>query len=192
MRTLPAWTVRSLRLLLPWPWLCLCSSPLRCATLSTGNASNVFYCWCTITVQHIIPALVPLLTCVVFSFSSLSENQSLVRMPPWSNFWLLAAMTLSMSLHFMIIYVDPLPVSPVLWSLLSKEAFFCCQLASVLTPAPLPYRWSSSWPICPLNNGWWCWSFPSQSSSLMRCWSSLPATTLSVSNCVFFYNPFII
>lgn len=44
-------------------------------------------------------------------FSSLSENQSLVRMPPWSNCWLLAAMTLSMSLHFMIIYVDPLPVS---------------------------------------------------------------------------------
>lgn len=42
---------------------------------------------------------------------SLSENQSLIRMPPWSNFWLLSAMTLSMSLHFMIIYVDPLPVS---------------------------------------------------------------------------------
>jgi len=42
---------------------------------------------------------------------SLSENQSLVRMPPWSNGWLVGAMTLSMSLHFMIIYVDPLPVS---------------------------------------------------------------------------------
>lgn len=42
---------------------------------------------------------------------SLSENQSLVRMPPWSNLWLVGAMTLSMSLHFMIIYVDPLPVS---------------------------------------------------------------------------------
>ena len=42
---------------------------------------------------------------------SLSENQSLVRMPPWSNLWLVAAMSLSMSLHFMIIYVDPLPVS---------------------------------------------------------------------------------
>uniref|UniRef100_A0A673CT76 Calcium-transporting ATPase n=1 Tax=Sphaeramia orbicularis TaxID=375764 RepID=A0A673CT76_9TELE len=38
------------------------------------------------------------------ALNSLSENQSLVRMPPWSNFWLLAAMTLSMSLHFMIIY----------------------------------------------------------------------------------------
>lgn len=45
---------------------------------------------------------------------SLSENQSLVRMPPWSNGWLMGAMTLSMSLHFMIIYVDPLPVSPPL------------------------------------------------------------------------------
>lgn len=54
-----------------------------------------------------------------FSFSSLSENQSLVRMPPWSNFWLLSAMTLSMSLHFMIIYVDPLPVSPSLCRLMS-------------------------------------------------------------------------
>ncbi|XP_054913756.1 ATPase sarcoplasmic/endoplasmic reticulum Ca2+ transporting 1, like isoform X2 [Poeciliopsis prolifica] len=44
------------------------------------------------------------------ALNSLSENQSLLRMPPWSNFWLLAAMTLSMSLHFMIIYVDPLPM----------------------------------------------------------------------------------
>ncbi|XP_053197362.1 ATPase sarcoplasmic/endoplasmic reticulum Ca2+ transporting 1, like [Scomber japonicus] len=44
------------------------------------------------------------------ALNSLSENQSLVRMPPWSNLWLSAAMTLSMSLHFMIIYVDPLPM----------------------------------------------------------------------------------
>ncbi|KAM9424192.1 ATPase sarcoplasmic/endoplasmic reticulum Ca2+ transporting 1, like [Pholidichthys leucotaenia] len=44
------------------------------------------------------------------ALNSLSENQSLVRMPPWSNFWLLAAMSLSFSLHFMIIYVDPLPM----------------------------------------------------------------------------------
>uniref|UniRef100_A0A669CGS0 Calcium-transporting ATPase n=1 Tax=Oreochromis niloticus TaxID=8128 RepID=A0A669CGS0_ORENI len=44
------------------------------------------------------------------ALNSLSENQSLVRMPPWSNFWLISAMTLSMSLHFMIIYVDPLPM----------------------------------------------------------------------------------
>ncbi|KAJ3607786.1 hypothetical protein NHX12_024837 [Muraenolepis orangiensis] len=44
------------------------------------------------------------------ALNSLSENQSLLRMPPWSNFWLLSAMTLSMSLHFLIIYVDPLPM----------------------------------------------------------------------------------
>ncbi|KAG5263225.1 hypothetical protein AALO_G00283970 [Alosa alosa] len=44
------------------------------------------------------------------ALNSLSENQSLMRMPPWSNCWLLGAMTLSMSLHFMIIYVDPLPM----------------------------------------------------------------------------------
>ncbi|XP_065098736.1 ATPase sarcoplasmic/endoplasmic reticulum Ca2+ transporting 1, like isoform X2 [Paramisgurnus dabryanus] len=44
------------------------------------------------------------------ALNSLSENQSLLRMPPWSNGWLVAAMTLSMSLHFMIIYVDPLPM----------------------------------------------------------------------------------
>uniref|UniRef100_A0A8C5EQ96 Calcium-transporting ATPase n=1 Tax=Gouania willdenowi TaxID=441366 RepID=A0A8C5EQ96_GOUWI len=44
------------------------------------------------------------------ALNSLSENQSLVRMPPWSNIWLVGAMTLSMSLHFMIIYVDPLPM----------------------------------------------------------------------------------
>jgi len=44
------------------------------------------------------------------ALNSLSENQSLLRMPPWVNFWLLAAMTLSFSLHFMIIYVEPLPM----------------------------------------------------------------------------------
>merc|ERR1712212_961628 len=44
------------------------------------------------------------------ALNSLSEDQSLVRMPPWVNFWLLAAMTLSFSLHFMIIYVEPLPM----------------------------------------------------------------------------------
>uniref|UniRef100_A0A3Q1GVP3 Calcium-transporting ATPase n=1 Tax=Acanthochromis polyacanthus TaxID=80966 RepID=A0A3Q1GVP3_9TELE len=44
------------------------------------------------------------------ALNSLSENQSLLRMPPWSNCWLVGAMSLSMSLHFMIIYVDPLPM----------------------------------------------------------------------------------
>lgn len=42
---------------------------------------------------------------------SLSENQSLMRMPPWVNIWLVGSIGLSMSLHFLILYVDPLPVS---------------------------------------------------------------------------------
>lgn len=46
-----------------------------------------------------------LLTC------SLSENQSLLRMPPWENIWLVGSICLSMSLHFLILYVEPLPVS---------------------------------------------------------------------------------
>merc|ERR1711876_59865 len=42
--------------------------------------------------------------------NSLSENQSLVAMPPWINPLLLGAMGLSFALHFMILYVDFLAV----------------------------------------------------------------------------------
>uniref|UniRef100_A0A8C1MJT9 Calcium-transporting ATPase n=1 Tax=Cyprinus carpio TaxID=7962 RepID=A0A8C1MJT9_CYPCA len=38
------------------------------------------------------------------------SNQSLLRMPPWENVWLLGAICLSMSLHFLILYVEPLPM----------------------------------------------------------------------------------
>merc|ERR1712203_933171 len=38
--------------------------------------------------------------------NSLSENQSLMMMPPWINPILLAAMGLSFALHFMILHVD--------------------------------------------------------------------------------------
>jgi Ca2+ transporting ATPase len=38
--------------------------------------------------------------------NSLSENQSLLAMPPWTNIWLMASIALSMSLHFVILYVD--------------------------------------------------------------------------------------
>lgn len=40
------------------------------------------------------------------AMNSLSENQSLFAMPPWKNIWLCAAIALSMSLHFIILYVD--------------------------------------------------------------------------------------
>lgn len=44
-------------------------------------------------------------------FCSVSENQSLLRMPPWLNIWLLGAIVMSMALHFFILYVKPMPVS---------------------------------------------------------------------------------
>ncbi|XP_059844155.1 sarcoplasmic/endoplasmic reticulum calcium ATPase 2 [Hypanus sabinus] len=44
------------------------------------------------------------------ALNSLSENQSLLKMPPWENVWLLGSICLSMSLHFLIIYVEPLPL----------------------------------------------------------------------------------
>lgn len=77
---------------------------------------------------------------------SLSENQSLLRMPPWVNIWLLGSICLSMSLHFLILYVDPLPVS-LLW-------------APLVPPTPRAHeeggeRWGWSWglttPVCPFQ-----------------------------------------
>merc|ERR1711876_143771 len=40
------------------------------------------------------------------ALNSVSENQSLLVMPPWINMYLLMAMALSFSLHFMILYID--------------------------------------------------------------------------------------
>ncbi|CAD6218348.1 GSCOCG00011433001-RA-CDS [Cotesia congregata] len=42
------------------------------------------------------------------AMNSLSENQSLITMPPWSNMWLIASMALSFTLHFVILYVEVL------------------------------------------------------------------------------------
>lgn len=49
--------------------------------------------------------------CNPYLFFSLSENQSLLAMPPWSNPWLLGAIALSMSLHFLILYTEVMSVS---------------------------------------------------------------------------------
>ncbi|XP_030078325.1 sarcoplasmic/endoplasmic reticulum calcium ATPase 3 [Microcaecilia unicolor] len=53
------------------------------------------------------------------ALNSLSENQSLLRMPPWLNIWLLASIIMSMALHFLILYVKPMPlifqVTPLSW-----------------------------------------------------------------------------
>ncbi|KAJ8343045.1 hypothetical protein SKAU_G00329730 [Synaphobranchus kaupii] len=65
-------------------------------------------------------ALSVLVTIEMFNaLNSLSENQSLLRMPPWVNIWLLGSIILSLSLHFLILHVEPLPlifqVTPLHW-----------------------------------------------------------------------------
>lgn len=52
------------------------------------------------------------------AMNSLSENESLLRLPLWKNQFLVAAITLSMALHFMILYVPFFSVS-------FTSAFFC-------------------------------------------------------------------
>jgi Ca2+ transporting ATPase len=42
------------------------------------------------------------------AMNSLSENQSLVAMPPWNNMWLVGSMCLSFALHFVILHVEVL------------------------------------------------------------------------------------
>ncbi|CAG2055653.1 unnamed protein product, partial [Timema podura] len=42
------------------------------------------------------------------AMNSLSENQSLIAMPPWCNPWLLGSMALSFTLHFVILHVEVL------------------------------------------------------------------------------------
>merc|ERR1711953_313198 len=44
------------------------------------------------------------------ALNSVSENQSLFVMPPTQNYLLCGAIALSMSLHFFILYVDPMPM----------------------------------------------------------------------------------
>ncbi|XP_054722504.1 calcium-transporting ATPase sarcoplasmic/endoplasmic reticulum type-like [Uloborus diversus] len=64
------------------------------------------------------------------ALNSLSENQSLLLMPPWTNLWLISAITLSMTLHFIILYVDILsavfsvcPLTVTEWLIVLKISF---------------------------------------------------------------------
>ncbi|XP_071946401.1 calcium-transporting ATPase sarcoplasmic/endoplasmic reticulum type-like isoform X2 [Antedon mediterranea] len=71
--------------------------------------------------HHMTMALSVLVTIEMLNaLNSLSENQSLISMPPWSNPWLLGAIALSMSLHFVILYVDILStifqITPLNWT----------------------------------------------------------------------------
>ncbi|KAG0465908.1 hypothetical protein HPP92_020072 [Vanilla planifolia] len=54
------------------------------------------------------------------ALNNLSENQSLMVIPPWSNPWLVGSIALTMLLHIMILYIKPLSilfsVVPLSWA----------------------------------------------------------------------------
>ncbi|OMO70807.1 Cation-transporting P-type ATPase [Corchorus olitorius] len=53
------------------------------------------------------------------ALNNLSENQSLLVIPPWSNLWLVASIIITMFLHILILYIPPLAtlfsVTPLSW-----------------------------------------------------------------------------
>ncbi len=56
-------------------------------------------------VQQMLMGLCLLVIEMLNACNSLSENESLLVLPIWKNPYLIAAITLSMALHFMILYV---------------------------------------------------------------------------------------
>ena len=54
------------------------------------------------------------------ALNALSEDGSLLQMPPWKNPWLLLAMVVSFGLHFVILYVPVLAqvfsIVPLTWN----------------------------------------------------------------------------
>uniref|UniRef100_A0A8C4SQU8 Calcium-transporting ATPase n=1 Tax=Erpetoichthys calabaricus TaxID=27687 RepID=A0A8C4SQU8_ERPCA len=93
------------------------------------------------------------------ALNSLSENQSLVRMPPWSNCWLLGAICLSMSLHFLIIYVDPLPMifklthlTVTQWLVVLKISFPVILLDELLKFVARTYLEGNAAPLPPVQD----------------------------------------
>ncbi|XP_070018436.1 calcium-transporting ATPase 3, endoplasmic reticulum-type isoform X1 [Nicotiana tabacum] len=54
------------------------------------------------------------------ALNNLSENQSLLVIPPWSNLWLVGSIIFTMILHILILYVQPLSalfsVTPLSWA----------------------------------------------------------------------------
>lgn len=78
-----------------------CGQESALALFPTGFDCNIFKDPRPSTVSLSI-----LVTIEMFNaMNALSENQSLLVVPPWSNMWVIAAVTLSFVLHFMIVYI---------------------------------------------------------------------------------------
>ncbi|KAI8548571.1 hypothetical protein RHMOL_Rhmol07G0282900 [Rhododendron molle] len=87
-----------------------------CSSRETNYSCSVF------TDRH--PSTVAMTVLVVVemfnALNNLSENQSLLVIPPWSNLWLVGSIVLTMLLHILVLYVGPLSalfsVTPLSWA----------------------------------------------------------------------------
>ncbi|XP_057776543.1 calcium-transporting ATPase 3, endoplasmic reticulum-type [Salvia miltiorrhiza] len=87
-----------------------------CSTRETNYSCTVFNDRHPSTVSMTVLVVVEMFN----ALNNLSENQSLLVIPPWSNLWLLGSILLTMLLHVLILYVAPLSalfsVAPLSWS----------------------------------------------------------------------------
>jgi Ca2+ transporting ATPase len=87
-----------------------------CSTRESAYPCSIF------TDRH--PSTVSMTVLVVVemfnALNNLSENQSLCVIPPWSNMWLVGSIIITMFLHVLILYVQPLSilfsVTPLTWA----------------------------------------------------------------------------
>ncbi|KAL0366289.1 UNVERIFIED_CONTAM: Calcium-transporting ATPase 3, endoplasmic reticulum-type [Sesamum radiatum] len=87
-----------------------------CPTRATNYSCTVFSDRHPSTVSMTVLVVVEMFN----ALNNLSENQSLLVIPPWSNLWLLGSIVLTMLLHVLILYVEPLSilfsVAPLSWA----------------------------------------------------------------------------
>nr|DAD41544.1 TPA_asm: hypothetical protein HUJ06_015867 [Nelumbo nucifera] len=87
-----------------------------CSTRNTTYPCSVFDDRHPSTVAMTVLVVVEMFN----ALNNLSENQSLLVIPPWSNLWLVASIFLTMLLHMLILYVKPLSilfsVTPLSWA----------------------------------------------------------------------------
>ncbi|XP_038886243.1 calcium-transporting ATPase 3, endoplasmic reticulum-type isoform X1 [Benincasa hispida] len=87
-----------------------------CSTRETAYSCNIFEDRHPSTVSMTVLVVVEMFN----ALNNLSENQSLLVIPPWSNLWLVASIVLTMILHMLIMYVQPLAVlfsvTPLSWA----------------------------------------------------------------------------
>ncbi|RZC66289.1 hypothetical protein C5167_009981 [Papaver somniferum] len=86
-----------------------------CSTRETTYSCNIFTDRHASTVSMTVLVVVEMFN----ALNNLSENQSLLVIPPWSNMWLVGSIILTMILHILILYVPPLSVlfsvKPLSW-----------------------------------------------------------------------------